>query len=96
MENPRQRKRNELTLKDKVELINASAGKNDEQFSIGKTQVQAILKKNTEIISGQDENKEKGRNRLNVRSPFENLTTYCGSGSSVCDRRMYRYRGLDL
>ena len=29
MENPRERKRNELTLKEKVELLNASAGKND-------------------------------------------------------------------
>ena len=71
------RKRKELTLKEKVDLIKLSDGKKRqlaETFGIGKTQVQTILKRKAELLDGYYEQNSSGdRKRLCKRSPVEEL-----------------------
>ena len=72
------RKRKELTLKEKVDLIKLSDGKSQRQlaetFGIGKTQVQTILKRKAELLDGYYEQNSSGdRKRLCKRSPVEEL-----------------------
>ncbi|XP_041067296.1 tigger transposable element-derived protein 4 [Carcharodon carcharias] len=63
--------RNELSMKQKVELILQSEGKSQRQlaelFSIGKTQVQTILKRKAEILQAYEGNRDTARKRLCVR-----------------------------
>uniref|UniRef100_UPI00398ECA21 uncharacterized protein n=1 Tax=Pristiophorus japonicus TaxID=55135 RepID=UPI00398ECA21 len=63
--------RNELSMKQKVELILQSEGKSQRQlaelFNIGKTQVQTILKRKAEILEAYEGNRDTARKRLCVR-----------------------------
>ncbi|GCC25431.1 uncharacterized protein [Chiloscyllium punctatum] len=63
--------RNELSMKQKVELILQSEGKSQRQlaglFNIGKTQVQTILKRKAEILQAYQGHRDTARKRLCVR-----------------------------
>ena len=73
------RKRKELTLKKKVDLIRGSDGQSQrklaDKFGIGKTQVQTILKRKAEILDGYEENKGNGRKRLCYRSTTDDVNS---------------------
>jgi hypothetical protein len=71
------RKRVELTLANKVALINASNGKSQRQlaveFGIGKTQVQTILKRKAELLDSYDENGSSSRKRARYCNEEEDI-----------------------
>ena len=60
--------RKELTLAEKVELINKSAGRSQRslarEYQIAKTQVQNIMKRKVEIILANEENRDINRKRI--------------------------------
>ena len=71
------RKRTELSLEGKVKLIKASSGRNQrqlaDQFGIGKTQVQSILKCKAELLEAYEENGNSARKHLCYRSEHEDI-----------------------
>ena len=63
------RSRTELTLQRKIEVIKGSdTGKSQRQlayeFDVGKTQVQVILKRNSELQQAHEENGKSSRKRV--------------------------------
>lgn len=85
-------KRTELTLKQKVELIKASAGQSSrqlaEKFAVGRTQVQTILKRKAELMTAYEENGNSSRKRACYRSDYEDI-------DELTWRWFQRVRGLN-
>ena len=71
------RKRNELTLQKKVDLLKNSDGKGSRQlaeiYGVGRTQVQNILKRKREILDSYEENGNSSRKRQCVSTENDNL-----------------------
>ena len=71
------RKRNELTLQKKVDLLKNSDGKSSRQlaeiYGVGRTQVQNILKRKREILDSYEENGNSSRKRQCVSTENDNL-----------------------
>ena len=71
------RKRNELTLQKKVDLLKNSDGKSSRQlaeiYGVGRTQVQNILKRKREILDSYEENGNSSRKRQCVSTQNDNL-----------------------
>ena len=71
------RRRVELSLEQKVELIRACAGKSQRQlaleFGIGKTQVQSILKRKADILDSYDDNGNSSRKRSRYANEHEDI-----------------------
>lgn len=89
------KKPKELTLKEKVELINKSNGKSQralaEQYGIGKSQVQRILKRKAELMTAYGENAPSERKR------FRHSTTQHNEDiDTLCYRWFHRIRALNL
>ena len=77
------RKRTKLSLQQKVEVIKANAGRSQrqlaEQFGIGKTQVQCILKRRAELMAAYEDNSSGSRKRLCYRHDHDDIDelTWC-------------------
>ena len=71
------RTRTELSLKQKVDLLKNSEGRNSRQlaeiYGIGKTQVQTILKRNREILDSFEGNSNPERKRQCVRTSNDDV-----------------------
>ena len=71
------KKRRELTLKDKIDLIKKSDGKSSRQlaeiYGVGRTQVQNILKRKRELTEQYEENANDGRKRQCVSTGNDKL-----------------------
>lgn len=71
------RKRIALSLDQKMELIKASSGRSSrqlaDQFGIGRTQVQGILKRKAELMEEYDSNNNGARKRACYRSEHEDI-----------------------
>lgn len=71
------RKRNELSLRQKVDLLKSSEGKSSRQlaefYGVGRTQVQNILKRKREILDSFDNNGLSIRKRQCVSSANDDL-----------------------
>ena len=72
-------KRTELTLNQKVDLIQKSAGRSQcslaDEYQVGKTQVQNILKRKTEYLTAWEENCGNDRKRLCSGLAYEDIDT---------------------
>ncbi|XP_041378529.1 uncharacterized protein LOC121390706 [Gigantopelta aegis] len=70
-------KRTELTLQEKVDLLNHSEGKSQRQlaqmFGIGKSQVQTILKRRPEILKAYEQNCVSDRKRFGKRAENDDV-----------------------
>ena len=71
------RQQKELCLQDKIKVINCSLNKSQrqlaEQFGVGKTQIQQILKRKAEYTQAFEENEGSQRKRLCVRVDCDKL-----------------------
>ena len=73
------KKRVDLTLQQKVEVIQASERPGSsqrtlaERFGVGKTQIQTILKKKRKLLDAYKVNADSSRKRLCYRSDYDNI-----------------------
>ena len=74
---PRKGARNELTLQDKISLINKSTGKSHRQladmFHVGKTQVGSILKNKRKFLDAFENNEPASRKRQAFSSTYDEV-----------------------